>query len=206
MADAVATAEGKVCKVNNISMDDYLALYNKYESDPYFPFSTIREVMDLVNAAEAVLQATELGKMPNAEIDIPEDFTYDLYIRIFNRITLIVRAKLYKNLRKESPRRAPQKEAIKAALGRVNSRKITDQVCRLYKIKKAEDDDYVLMLERLYYAFLKDKQFAEATDFAKQKNEILVKSILAGMEIPTMRQNVYSLSDKAIVVHFSLHA
>eukprot|EP00826_Nyctotherus_ovalis_P064388 TRINITY_DN9443_c0_g2_i3.p1 TRINITY_DN9443_c0_g2~~TRINITY_DN9443_c0_g2_i3.p1 ORF type:complete len:188 (-),score=53.87 TRINITY_DN9443_c0_g2_i3:246-809(-) len=187
-------------------MDEYLVLYSKYENDPYFLLTAIREVMDLVNEAEAVLQATEVGKMPNVEIDIPKDFTHELYIRIFNRITFIVRGRLYKKLKKASPHRPPQKEVIKAALEKVNSRKITDQVCRLYKVKKPEDDEYVLLLERVYYAFLKDKQFAEATDFAKQKNEVLVKSVLAGMEMPTMKQDVSCMSDKAIVVHFLLHA
>ena len=127
-------------------------------------------------------------------MDIPESFTHDLYLKIATRANYLIRYQLYNNL-KENKEKDP-----KSILNQINKDSITEEVCAYYKVP--EDDNYILMLERAYYVFLKDKTFSERLQAISQTDNKLIDAILNGVEMPGMNNN--ELSDTKISVSFNL--
>lgn len=198
MTEAVNSAESKICSVNGTSVRYFLALNEDYKNLPYDCIITSREVKELVDSAEKALQETEVGKSPNIRVDIPADFTHELYLKIFNRFNAIIRYKLYKKLKEENVPKVHQK--AKESLESIDKDIIINSVCNNYKIVKAEDDDYALLLERIHYFFLKDKQYCEAFQAANLKNEKIIEAIINKIRVPKMNVDPHKLSDLEISV------
>jgi len=156
--------------------------------------------MELLECMKMAIQKTEAGETLNVEIEIPKDMTCELYLKIFIRISSLIRRQLYKRIREINTHMPPQEKGIKEALETVSSSHIAERICKKYEVIKSEDDDYTLLLERVYYVHLKDRKFCEESDKEKLKNQKLIEAIFAGVEIPEMDKDLILLTDLQLFV------
>ena len=157
-------------------------------------------MIELVNPVEKIIQSVEVGNNIDIDVDIPEEFTKELYIIIFRRITCDIRYLMYKKTKEKGIHRKLLAEEVKSIMNEISSAKITDMICAKYNIKKSEDDIYVLLLERVYYFFLFNQEFTTETDNIKSDNQILTLAILDGGSIPEMDKDPEEMSDEELDV------